>query len=479
MPRAPRVSPVTAALTVLNDPTREIPPYGHITHDGDTAFGPLHTVSRFRLANGLTILTLVDSSAPVFSYQTWFAVGSRHEKQGKTGLAHLFEHLMFNETENLPAGTFDKRLEESGAESNAATWVDWTFYYENLPKDRLKLVTELESERMARLVLRDPQLISEKEVVTNERRQRVEDDVDGSVNELLYRLAFEKHGYGWPTIGWMDDIQGFTTEDCLAFYRTYYAPNNATVVVVGDVKIKDVLGHIQRAYGGMAPAVLPIEDVQPEPPQTAERTQEVEKPTATHKVCLGYRGPALGDADHAALSVLNEVLFGGRASRVHRALVQDKELALEVRGWVSTFRDPGLYDISMTGREGVTGEQLLEALDFVLDSVVQEPITAAELSRVKARLELSALQGMETASGKAEQIGFWEVLAQEPAGALTRVAVVARVTVSDVLRAARRYLTRSSRSVILVRPDPHGDSDAADDDDQPEDAAPAKTEAAE
>jgi zinc protease len=292
-------------------------------------------------------------------------------------------------------------------------------------------------------------------------------------------LAFEKHGYGWPTIGWMDDIQGFTTEDCLAFYRTYYAPNNATVVVVGDVKIKDVLGHIQRAYGGMAPAVLPVEDVQPEPPQTAERTQEVEKPTATHKVCLGYRGPALGDADHAALSVLNEVLFGGRASRVHRALVQDKELALEVRGWVSTFRDPGLYDISMTGREGVTGEQLLEALDFVLDSVVQEPITAAELSRVKARLELSALQGMETASGKAEQIGFWEVLAQEPAGALTRVAVVARVTVSDVLRAARRYLTRSSRSVILVRPDPHGDSDAADDDDQPEDAAPAKTEAAE
>jgi zinc protease len=452
MPRTPRVSPVSAALAVLNHPAENLPPYGAVTHEGDIPFGPLQTVSRFRLANGLTILTLVDSSAPVFSYQTWFAVGSRHEKPGKTGLAHLFEHLMFNETENLPAGTFDKRLEESGAESNAATWVDWTFYYENLPKDRLGLATELESERMARLVLREPQLLSEKEVVTNERRQRVEDDVDGSVTELLYKLAFEKHGYGWPTIGWMEDIQGFTTEDCLAFYRTYYAPNNATIVVVGDVKIKDVLGKIQKAYGHLAPSILPIEDVQPEPPQTVERVLTVEKPTASHKVVLGYRGPALGDGDHAALTVLNEVLFGGRASRAHRAMVQEREIALEVRGWVSTFRDPGLYDVSLTGRDGVTGEELLAALDAVIETVVADPISDAELARVKARMELAGLQAMESAAGKAEQIGFWEVLAGQPGGALDRLEAVTRVTVTDVLRAARRYLTASSRSVVLVRP---------------------------
>jgi zinc protease len=144
-------------------------------------------------------------------------VGSRHEKVGKTGLAHLFEHLMFNETEKHPAGSFDRTLEEAGAESNAATWVDWTFYHESIPKDRLGLVIGLEAERMSRLVLREPQVASEKEVVANERRYRVDDDVEGAVSELLYKTAYTTHAYRWPTIGWMADIEGFTTEDCAAF----------------------------------------------------------------------------------------------------------------------------------------------------------------------------------------------------------------------------------------------------------------------
>src|SRR6185503_8847493 len=151
----------------------------------------------------------------------------------KTGIAHLFEHLMFGETESVAHGAFDRMLEEAGAETNAATFLDWTYYHTNLPKDALELTVELEAERMARLVLRDPQVSSEKEVVANERRQRVDDDVDGSVSELLYKTAFSEHAYRRPTIGWMQDIQAFTTEDCRAFYRTYYAPNNASLVAVG------------------------------------------------------------------------------------------------------------------------------------------------------------------------------------------------------------------------------------------------------
>ena len=163
------------------------------------------TVERFELTkNGLTVLFHRDTQAPVFSYHTWFRVGSRHEKPGKTGLAHLFEHLMFNETENLAAGEFDRKLEENGAESNAATWVDWTFYHASLPRERLALVAKLESERMAHLVLREPQVASEKDVVANERRQRVDDDIEGAASELLYSTAFSKHPYGWPTIGWMN-----------------------------------------------------------------------------------------------------------------------------------------------------------------------------------------------------------------------------------------------------------------------------------
>src|ERR1700722_5751271 len=220
--------------------------------EGAHAFGEAQgaaPVLRYRLGNGLTLLFLEDASAPVVSYFTWYCVGSRHERPGKTGLAHLFEHLMFNETATLKAGEFDRMLEENGAESNAATWVDWTYYYESLPADRFALAVKLESERMSRLVLRDPQVASEKEVVANERRFRVDDDVEGAASELLYKTAFTKHPYHWPTIGWMPDILGFTPEDCERFYRTYYAPNNAFLVVVGDVRELDVLREVRDAYG--------------------------------------------------------------------------------------------------------------------------------------------------------------------------------------------------------------------------------------
>ena len=416
-------------------------------------FGPAMSIAEYRLGNGLTVLVLKDDSAPVVSYHTWFSVGSRHEKPGKTGLAHLFEHLMFNEVEGRPAGTFDRLLEEAGAETNAATWVDWTFYHENVPRDRIGLVIQLEAERMGKLVLRDPQVTSEKEVVANERRYRVEDDVEGSVNELLYKLAFTQHAYGWPTIGWMEDIQGFTTDDCVAFYRTFYAPNNATLVIVGDVKERELLSKIQAAYGYLEPAVLPIEDVHPEPPQFEERRTSVTKPTPTAKIALGYRGPAFGDADHVPLTVLAEILFSGRSSRVYRSLVQEKEIATEVRGWVSTFRDPGLFEMYVTARPGKTSAELLAALDEEIERVVREPVSEDELAKVKAKVELSLLQSLETANGKAEQIGFYATVLGDPAGAFARLEAYRRTSVSDVLRAARRYLVRSQRTVIEVQPE--------------------------
>ena len=185
------------------------PEGGRLKYEGAHVFGG-EIVQRWRLGNGLTVLVLVDAAAPIASYHTWFKVGSRDEKPGKTGLAHLFEHLMFNETENLRAGAFDRKLEESGAETNAATWVDWTYYHESIPSDRVKLAVKLEAERMNRLVLREPQVASEKEVVANERRYRVDDDVEGAASELLYKTAFLKHPYRWPTIGWMEDIEAFS-----------------------------------------------------------------------------------------------------------------------------------------------------------------------------------------------------------------------------------------------------------------------------
>jgi zinc protease len=438
---------------ILRDLNEGKPPSAQLTYEGSVPLGPAMLVHRFKLGNGLTVLTSIDASAPVVSYHTWFAVGSRHEKIGKTGLAHLFEHLMFNETEKHPAGSFDRTLEEAGAESNAATWVDWTFYHESIPKDRVGLVIELEAERMSKLVLREPQVTSEKEVVANERRYRVDDDVEGAVSELLYKTAYTKHAYSWPTIGWMEDIEGFTTEDCARFYRTYYAPNNATVVVVGDFRERDMLAKIQKAYGSLVPAEIPVEDVIPEPPQAEERKLSVKKPTATDKLAIAYHGPAFGDVDHVPLTMLCEVLFSGRSSRAHRTLVQTEEVATELRGWVSTFRDPGLFELYATARPGKNAAELLAALDRELEKVIAEPVTEAELEKVKAKVELALVQSLETASGKAEQIGFYHTVLGDPGGAFARLDAYRRTTRSDLLRVARRYLVNERRTIIEVHPE--------------------------
>jgi zinc protease len=425
---------------------------GGLTYEGAHAFGP-ETVHRWTLDNGLTVLVLVDASAPIASYHTWYKVGSRHEKPGKTGLAHLFEHLMFNETEGLRAGTFDRKLEENGAESNAATWVDWTYYYESLPADRVKLAVKLEAERMARLVLREPQVTSEKEVVANERRYRVDDDVEGAANELLYKTAFVRHPYGWPTIGWMEDIQGFTPEDCAAFYRTYYAPNNATVVVSGLVRERDLLVAIRDAYSAIPAQAIPPEDIVPEAPQLDTRDLVVRKPTATEKLLLAFKGPALGDADHATLTVLSEVMFGGRASRLYRSLVVERELATDVRGWVSTFRDPGLFECWATARDKHTTHELQAVMDDAFTVLLSDVVGEEELVRAKARLELGALQQLETIPGKAEQIGFYETVLGDPGAAFHRLEQYRRLTASDLRKAARKYIVDRARTTIHVLPD--------------------------
>jgi zinc protease len=424
-----------------------------IDYEGDVQFGPAMRVKRYRMGNGLKVLLLVDRGAPVVSYHTWFRVGSRDEKPGKTGLAHLFEHLMFNETTHLAAGEFDRTLEENGAESNAATWLDWTMYHENLPAPKLALAVKLESDRMANLVLRDKQVSSEKEVVANERRYRVDDDVEGSINELLYQTAFEKHPYHWPTIGWMKDIEGFTTQDCEAFYKTFYAPNNATVVIVGDVVEEQALSLVQDAYGALPPSELPPRAYPPEPSQVKERRLEVKKPTATEKMMFGYKGPKLESADHAALTVLNEVLFGGRSSRMYRALVKKQEVATDIRGWVGTFADPGLYEIYLTARDKHTGDDLEKALEAQLQIVRTTEITNEELEKAKSRLELGFLQGMETVSGKAEQIGFYDTVLGDAGAGFARLELYRTVTAKDVLRVAKTYLVDTHRTVIHVLPD--------------------------
>ncbi len=438
---------------------------------GLSAFGAT-PIARYQMQNGLTILMLRDASAPVVSYHTWYKVGSRHEAPGKTGLAHLFEHLMFNETEGLAPGEFDRLLEAAGGEVNAATWVDWTFYYENVPSSELSLVIRLEALRMSKLVLREPQLKSEKEVVANERRYRVDDDVEGAVNEALYKHAFIEHPYHWPTIGWMEDIQGFTTEDCEGFYATYYAPNNAIVVVVGDVDEELVLAQIQDHYGSIPAAQIPEPRAVVEPEQTEERLLNLEKPTPTEKLLLGYKGPALGTPDYSALVVANEILFGGKSSRLYRELISEGELASDARGSVSPAREPGLMEIWVSMREEKPATLALAVVEAAISKLAREPASDAELEKAKNRLELSFVHGMETASGKAEQIGFYETVLGDAGRIFAQLEAYRQVDAAQISETVARLLVPSRRTTVFVQPS------GEEPEDEPEEETPEEEEAA-
>lgn len=428
------------------------PSFGKITHQGSIPFGRALLIERFVMENGLTILLAQDKAAPVIAFHAWFRVGSRHEKPGKTGLAHLFEHLMFNEVEGLPAGQFDTLMEAAGADNNASTWLDFTQYQEAFPKQHLSLVLDLESRRMSDLVLRDPQVTSEKEVVKNERRYRVEDDVEGTVEELLWKTAFQTHPYHWPTIGWMEDIEGFTTDDCRAFYEAYYAPNNATLVLVGDLDFELTLRELSEKYGKLPSSALPPETSLSEPPQSEARSVEISQPTSTQKIVVGYKGPAISDDDHALLGLLVDILTGGRASRLHRRLIRKEQIASDVSGFVGPHVHPSLIEFSLAARAEHTCEELLEIFDEEIHRLLTEGVTEEELHRARNRTELGLLGSLDTADGKASSMGFHETVLGDPAAAFSRLRRLDSVNLEDLANVATRWFKVNSRTTIFVRP---------------------------
>lgn len=421
-------------------------------HAADIAFGETLRARRWRLSNGLTVLTLPDPSVPVVAYHTWFRVGSRDDPPGKTGLAHFFEHLMFNETENLPHGEFDRRMEEAGADTNAGTWIDWTYYHQTLPAEELPLAIELEAERMERLVLRAPQVRSEREVVASERRSDVDDDVYGFADERLHLLAFgREHPHGWPTLGWMKDIEGFRVPDCRRFYRTWYAPNNATIVIAGKVNERDALARIEAAYGSMRSSRLPARPSVPSRRTRRERVEELRWPTLTEKLALGWPAPAYSTFEHAVGEVVHDLWLGGRSARLWRRLVEDLEVVASMRGSVGGLEHEGLFHLWVSMREGQPGEAALRVIDEEVERLATEPVPEAELDKVKARAELHSLADIETADGKAYALGFGETLCRDPAHQLVRLDELRRVSAEDVRRFAQRRLRSDRRARVHVR----------------------------
>lgn len=437
---------------MLKEVADEVPAVGPIRLLNKHEFAQGREVALFELQNGLRVLVLEEHSAPLVSYQTWFRVGSRHEKPGRAGIAHLFEHMMFKGTKEFPHEVFDRLLEEAGAQVNAATWLDWTFYYENLPSTHWKLAAKLEADRMVNLVLTQEQLDTEREVVKNERRYRVENDPDGMIDEALMALVYGSHPYGHPVLGTFEDLDTLTIDECIDFYRTYYSPSNAIIVVVGDADTKDVLVTVAQLYGSMEKVDVPGEMAGAPPEQKEARVQTLVLPVVTERARLAWRTVPADSPDTAALHVAAGVLFDDQASRVYRRLVERLKLASDVDGAVEVFSLDGLVLADIVMNEGKSAE---EAVAIVLDEVErlgQEGPTAEELERTKNGTEAGFLKSIQGVGPMATQLGFFQVTANDYRVMFRFLEQVRRVDSESVKRVVQRYLRRDRANIVIARP---------------------------
>ncbi|MBM4292166.1 MAG: insulinase family protein [Deltaproteobacteria bacterium] len=419
-------------------------------------------VERYRFSNGLTLLYHPDHGAPLLSYQTWVPVGSAAEREGETGVAHLFEHLMFKATRARPEGELDRALEQIGASANAATWLDWTYYYEDAPSAHLELIADLEADRLGGLLLSPEQLEAERKVVMNERRECVEDDPDGLMDERLWRLAFGEGPYGHPTIGWMDDIAHLTLAGCEAFYRAHYAPNRVVLVVCGDVERERLLRVIGEAYAHLAPQPPPPPVEHAPPPLAGPRREALSLTLHAPRLSVGFVAPPVTAPESLALECLDELLNQGDSARLHRALVLEREWATGVYSATPSFQGHGLYELTAELIPGADPDAALAVLLDALRAVAEEGLAPGELDKVKRQRELGAYRGLQTLQQRAQLLGFWEVVSGDCADGLRRVDALLAVTEGEVRAAAAALLDPARRVVVVGVPDESNPDDPDD-----------------
>ena len=405
------------------------------------------------LSNGLRVRLLRDTGAPTLSYYTFFQVGSRNERLGTTGISHLFEHMMFNGAAKYGPKEFDRVLESRGGHSNAYTSNDVTAYYEDFASDALETVVDLESDRMRSLRLTTDSLEQGREVVKEERRLRTENSIFGLMEEQLEALVFLAHPYRWPVIGWMDDIERITREDCEAFFRTYYAPSNAAIYAVGDLDPDRTLALVERHYGSIPAGPRPAPVPPGEPPQRGERRATVRYPAQAPALLAGWRGPAARSPDAAALDVLQVCLAVGESSRLRRRLIQQDELAVSVSiswGWRI---DPGVFLAFAELAPGVRPERAEAVLWEEIARVATKGVSAAEVRRAQALLRSSVLHELATHHGVAHALGQAEALIGDWREAGRALQHYAAIGPRQVRRVAAEYLDPSRRCVVTLEPE--------------------------
>jgi zinc protease len=406
------------------------------------------------LPSGLKVILLENHKAPVVTFQVWYRVGSRNEAWGKTGLSHMLEHMMFKGTEKVGPEDFSRIIQENGGNNNAFTSRDYTAYFENLSSDRVQVSIDLESDRMQNLLLREQDFRTERMVVMEERRMRTDDNPQAVLIEQIMAAAFEIQPYHWPIIGWMEDIARFTLEDLKTYYKTYYNPINAFLVIVGDFKKEELIPKIEKAFGSYPKGVAPDQEKDKDPPQIGERRIFVKKEAQLPFLVMGYHVPNLREQDSYVLEVIATILSGGKSSRLHQSLVREKRLVLSADADHSLIsRDPNLFTLSADLLPGKEVTEVEKAFDQEIVRLQRERVGALELEKAKNQIEASFIFGQDSIFYQAM------LLAQEEI-ALTWKAIddylpsIRKVTPEDIQRVARKYLIPDNRTVGILIPLP-------------------------
>ncbi len=408
--------------------------------------------SEARLSNGLKVIMFENHKAPIVSFQVWYRVGARNEKTGKTGLAHMLEHMMFKGTSKVSGQEFVRTIYELGGDQNASTSHDSTGYFETLASDRIKVPIDFESDRMSNLVLRESDFRTERLVVLEERRMRVDDNPQSFLQEQLEAAAFQSQPYHWPVIGWPKDIERLTIKDVKAFYSTYYNPANTFIVVTGDFKKQALLAEMEKAFGKI-PAGKPAEQLFIEdPPQQGERRVIVERPAQVGSLIIAFHIPNLRSRDGYVLEVIKAILAEGKTSRFYSHLVRGPSRAIEADvDYNLATHDPGLFYISVTvlpGRDlGVVEQTIYDDLELLKKT----PVGFREMQKAKNQLEADFVFDKESIFSLGQKLAEYEIaLDWTSIGAY--VPSIRSVSAQEIQRVASKYFTAQNRNVAILIP---------------------------
>ncbi|MDO9387357.1 MAG: pitrilysin family protein [Thiobacillus sp.] len=409
------------------------------------------------LDNGMRVIVHEDHRAPVMVSQVWYRAGSMDEFNGTSGVAHVLEHMMFKGTETVPPGEFSKRIAAAGGRENAFTSRDYTAYFQQMQKDRLALSMQLEADRMAKLVISDELFAKEVQVVMEERRLRTDDQPQSVVYERLMATALQVHPYRRPIIGWMDDLQSMTAQDARDWYARWYAPNNATLVVAGDVKADEVIALAKRHFGALPARALPERKPQAEPAQLGEKRIVVKAPAQLPYLLMVWHAPTLKDwaqdTTPYALQILAGVLSGNDSARLQKSLVKTQQIAVDASaGYDAVARGPGMFMVDATPAPGKSVAALEKAVRGELERLRREGISEAELARVKAQVIAADVYQRDSLFYQAMQLGEYVTAGLPPEALAGRVDKLRAVTAKEVQAVAQQWLQDERLSVAELDP---------------------------